>query len=36
MKGNTKKKAPATDWTHVDPEGQARMVDVGLKKNDPA
>jgi cyclic pyranopterin phosphate synthase len=32
MKSNPKKSALPSDWTHVDPEGQARMVDVGLKK----
>jgi cyclic pyranopterin monophosphate synthase len=32
MKGNPRKPAPGTDWTHVGPDGQARMVDVGAKK----
>ena len=32
MKGNPPKAAPSPDWTHVDPDGQARMVDVGSKK----
>ena len=32
MKDNIPKTAPTGDWTHIDSEGQARMVDVGSKK----
>jgi cyclic pyranopterin monophosphate synthase len=32
MKGNPQKTTPGSDWTHVGADGQARMVDVGLKK----
>jgi cyclic pyranopterin phosphate synthase len=32
MKGNTKKAVPSAEWTHINSEGQACMVDVGSKK----
>ena len=32
MKDNIQKTAPKAEWTHIDSEGQACMVDVGSKR----